>query len=232
MCPFGNRQVGKSAAGVNDPTWQHRFSDFRTQPFKDHNKRESIARARLVTDEIRGLKILCRQSDHFKCRLAAIWGTDKFQYTAVPLGLIASNVLDSSAELPIDRKAATLYWAGFCSKHFSATPSPDHSLIMRSAQKVGFQANPKWSGILTITDEKMEALVSMCCMLLSHVVMGSIGRQCPIRGHVPGCGSAVWCKLSVRPDWVRHACLAGRCAALSICCYSGVVASHLWEVRV
>ena len=90
---------------------------------KDHNKRESTTRARLVTDEIRGLKILSRQSAIFKRQLAAIWGTDKFQYTAVPLDLIASSFLDPAAELPVDRKT-----------------------------------NPKWAGIMTITDEKMEAL--------------------------------------------------------------------------
>ncbi len=71
----------------------------------DHNKRESQSRARLLTGEIRGLKILSRQSEPFKQRLAAIWGTDKFQYTAVPLDLIASNFLDHAAELPVYRKA-------------------------------------------------------------------------------------------------------------------------------
>ena len=93
MCPFVNRRAGKSATGLNDPIWQHRFPNFRTQPIKDHSKRESLLRTRLVTDEIRGLKILCRQSDQFRCRLAAIWGTNKFQYTVVPLDLIASAFL-------------------------------------------------------------------------------------------------------------------------------------------
>jgi hypothetical protein len=90
---------------------------------KDHNKRESTTRARLVTDEIRGLRILSRQSAIFRQQLAAIWGTDKFQYTAVPLDLIASSFLDPASELPVDRKT-----------------------------------NPKWAAIMTITDEKMEAL--------------------------------------------------------------------------
>ena len=123
---------------------------------------------------------LCRQLDQFKCRLAAIWGTDEFQYTAVPLDLIASNLLDHSAELPIDRKAATLYWAGSVSQRFLPTPGPetgqincpDHSPITESAQNVGFQANPKWTGILTITEEKWRCSSMFVCGWL----MGSWGR--------------------------------------------------------
>lgn len=82
---------------------------------KAHQKAESVVRARLLTDEIRGLKILARQTERFKHRLAAIWGSDKFQYTAVPLDLIASNFLDPTAELPVDKKTNPV-WANILQK--------------------------------------------------------------------------------------------------------------------
>ena len=82
---------------------------------KVHQKMEKVARAKLTTDEIRGLKILSKQSNHFKQILASIWGTDKLQYTAVPLDLISSPFLDLATELPIDKKLNPT-WYGLLTK--------------------------------------------------------------------------------------------------------------------
>ena len=76
---------------------------------KDFQKREAVRRAKLTTNEIKGLKAVFRMSNAFQARLKVIWGGDKLNHTSVTLDLISQDFLDMTKGLSVD-KATNPTW--------------------------------------------------------------------------------------------------------------------------
>ena len=81
---------------------------------KNYNKKETLARCKLTTDETKGLKLLIRMDDAFVALLKTIWNADKLHRTAVPLNLLCEKFLALDAEPPVKRDSNPL-WHGICS---------------------------------------------------------------------------------------------------------------------
>ena len=70
---------------------------------KDHQKREEVRRAKLNTNEIKGLKTVFRMDTAFQRRLKLIWGGDKLNHTSISLDLISQDFLDLSRPLTVNK---------------------------------------------------------------------------------------------------------------------------------
>ena len=146
------------------------YSDHLNECVKIHQQKERVSRAKLTTDEIRGLKIVSKLSDKFKTQLAAIWGTDKLQYTAVPLDLIASQFLDLHGDVPVT-KAANPVWFAILSK----TPEKLECWLKRVNDKFEHELDSRMSGgrsvclrnqghLLRDKKEEQPIVFRICCM--------------------------------------------------------------------
>ena len=80
---------------------------------KMYNKKETLTRARLTTDEQKGMKFLIRMTDEFVVMLKSIWNADKLHRTAVPLNLLCEKFLAVDAEPPVNKDQNPL-WHGIC----------------------------------------------------------------------------------------------------------------------
>ena len=72
---------------------------------KEYQRLESVRRAKLTTNEIKGLKVVFRMDIAFQRRLKIIWGGDKLHHTSITLELIASDFLDLSKHIGVDKQA-------------------------------------------------------------------------------------------------------------------------------
>ena len=72
---------------------------------KDHQKREAVRRAKLTTNEIKGLKAVFRMSSEFQRRLKLIWGGDKLTHTSITLDLISQDFLDMGKPIAVDKQS-------------------------------------------------------------------------------------------------------------------------------
>ena len=97
---------------------------------KSYNKKETLARCKLSTDESKGLKFLIRMSETFVDMLKTIWNADKLHRTAVPLNLLCEKFLALDAEPPV-KKADNPLWYDVCSQ----TPEKYQAWLMRCSGK-------------------------------------------------------------------------------------------------
>ena len=74
-----------------------------TDYINDHQKREEVRRAKLNTNEIKGLKTIFRMGAAFQRRLKIIWGGGKLNHTSISLDLISQDFLDLSKPLTVNK---------------------------------------------------------------------------------------------------------------------------------
>jgi hypothetical protein len=76
-----------------------------------YNKSEGVKNNRLNGDELNAVKLLNRASDAFLNHIRIIWGTDKLEWTAVPLNLIGAKFLREESDLAVDAKKSPKWFA-------------------------------------------------------------------------------------------------------------------------
>ena len=54
---------------------------------------------------------MCRCSDAFLAHIKVIWGTDKLEWTALPLNLIGAKFLREETEITVDAKKSPKWFA-------------------------------------------------------------------------------------------------------------------------
>ena len=75
-----------------------------------HNQSEKVHKAKLTTDEIKGLKTIMRMGPEFRKVLAQVWGTDKCCCTAVTMEMIGSPFLDPTLQPAASKKSNPLWY--------------------------------------------------------------------------------------------------------------------------